>query len=84
MHTGSSSSLVLASPTASTHSLNEFNHMSSLLAISAPGAGSSSSPPFHGDLVPLIDVKALGHQAENPHKVCVPSILLCTAYNSFF
>lgn len=62
VHARSSSSLTLVSPTVSHSSLPDYDHTSSLLAISpSPNFGKVSSPPFHGKLVLLID-DAARHQ----------------------
>lgn len=64
-HARSSSSSMLTSPSLPQSPLPEFDHSSSLLAISPPpifGKVSSSSIQFHGNLVPLIDEKDAGFQ----------------------
>jgi hypothetical protein len=71
-HVQSSSSSMLASPTIPESPLLEYDHTMSLLAVSPPHiAHRPSVPPFHGDLVPLIDKDAAESQERpNPSKVC--------------
>ena len=75
----SCSSSMLVSPTFSESSLPEYDHTSSLLAISPPPVPSKSSMPlFCGDLVPLIDKKSLEYQ-EHTHTnvVCTFADIAC-------
>ena len=59
VHTQSGSSSMLMSPESPPPDYGQFDHTSSLLAISPP---ISPSPPFRGDFVPLIDRGAAKHQ----------------------
>ena len=85
MRTQSSSSTMSRSPTAPQSPLPEFDHTSSLLALSPHPIYDRASPsPFRGNLVPLISEKALQHEhREHPNAVRTFLPLSCTGWDSF-
>ena len=80
--TPSSSSTSMGSPATPQSPSQEFEHISSLLAVSPPPifSKSSSSPSFHGKIVPLIDEKSMGSHTRSV-VVCISSLLPHTALN---
>ena len=80
----SSSSVLTASPVTPQPPLQEFEHMSLLLALSPPPIFSklSSLPSFCGTLVPLIDEKAVQVDQEHTHSPAVCIFSPCITHGS--